>query len=109
MALLTARDAARLIAGPEGEGVAFERVRHFTRERLIVPAGELNPGHGRKRHYSPATVEKARTLSRLTDFGMTIQRLRRAADVIDGGNEKERAALCGLMNAIEAFDVATRN
>ena len=45
MTLLTAKQIAeRIAASAEDVPSSMERVRHWTRERLLIPVGEANPG-----------------------------------------------------------------
>ena len=77
--MLTARDIAEKIAGPDGElRPAMERVRHWTNEGLLVPLGERNPGTGRKRFYSDDAIVSAQILNILADFGIGLNVMRTA-------------------------------
>lgn len=59
--------------------VAFiERVRYWTREGLLEPVGELNPGTGRHRRYANSALEDALILNTLADFGIPIAIQRKA-------------------------------
>jgi DNA-binding transcriptional MerR regulator len=59
--------------------VAFtERVRYWTREGLLEPVGELNPGTGRHRRYADSALEDALILNTLADFGIPIAIQRKA-------------------------------
>jgi DNA-binding transcriptional MerR regulator len=59
-------------AGRKGDNAFIQRVRHWTRERLLLPHGEANPGIGKYRLYSVATVLEALLLDKLTNKGMPI-------------------------------------
>jgi DNA-binding transcriptional MerR regulator len=61
----------------------FERIRHWTREGLLSPAGEKNPGTGRARLYDDDAVRKARVLNSLTECGFTVRHLRAVIDFLD--------------------------
>ena len=61
----------------------FERIRHWTREGLLTPAGEKNPGTGRARLYDDDAVRKARVLNSLTELGFTVRHLRAVIDFLD--------------------------
>ena len=53
---------------PGGSKAALiQRVRHWTRERLILPLGERHPGTGRHRVYGDAAVQYALILGALAD------------------------------------------
>jgi hypothetical protein len=75
---LTAKDIAQAIAGPDGNlQPVIERVRHWTREGLLVPLGDRNPGTGRKRSYDEDAIVSARIFNILADFGIGIPTMRR--------------------------------
>jgi DNA-binding transcriptional MerR regulator len=61
----------------------FERIRHWTREGLLAPAGEKNPGTGRARFYDETAFRKARVLNSLTECGFTVRHLRAVIDFLD--------------------------
>jgi DNA-binding transcriptional MerR regulator len=61
----------------------FERIRHWTREGLLSPAGEKNPGTGRARLYDEAAFRKAKVLNSLTECGFTVRHLRAVIDFLD--------------------------
>jgi DNA-binding transcriptional MerR regulator len=61
----------------------FERIRHWTREGLLSPAGEKNPGTGRARFYDETAFRKARVLNSLTECGFTVRHLRAVIDFLD--------------------------
>jgi DNA-binding transcriptional MerR regulator len=65
------------------EQLVFDRVRHWTREGLLSPAGEKNPGTGRARLYDESAVRKARVLNSLTDCGVTVRDLRVVCSFLD--------------------------
>jgi hypothetical protein len=66
--MFTVSDIAEIIKRPEEDlRDAITRVRNWTKERLLRPEGELNPGTGRARLYSAAAVESAVLLQFLTD------------------------------------------
>jgi hypothetical protein len=48
-----------------------ERIRHWTRERLLLPAGELHTGRGKHRCYPVDSICEAALLQTLTTFGLT--------------------------------------
>jgi DNA-binding transcriptional MerR regulator len=74
---------ARLNAEAEAVQPLFERIRHWTREGLLTPAGEKNPGTGRSRRYGDDAVRKARVLNSLTELGFTVRHLRAVIDFLD--------------------------
>ena len=61
----------------------FERMRHWTREGLLSPAGEKNPGTGRSRLYDESAFRKARVLNSLTECGVTVRNLHVISDFLD--------------------------
>jgi DNA-binding transcriptional MerR regulator len=61
----------------------FERVRHWTREGLLSPVGEKNPGTGRARLYDESAFRKARVLNSLTESGVTVRNLRVISNFLD--------------------------
>jgi DNA-binding transcriptional MerR regulator len=61
----------------------FERVRHWTREGLLSPAGEKNPGTGRARLYDESAFRKARVLNSLTECGLTVRNLHVISNFLD--------------------------
>jgi DNA-binding transcriptional MerR regulator len=75
------------VAKLNAEGAAvqplFERIRHWTREGLLSPAGEKNPGTGRARFYDETAFRKARVLNSLTECGFTVRHLRAVIDFLD--------------------------
>jgi hypothetical protein len=85
MPLLNVREIARLVAdSPKEEPTVFERLKYWTRERLIIPAdGDVHPGSGRPRLYSASAVQKARVLNTLMDFGMTTKTMQTALNYLD--------------------------
>jgi hypothetical protein len=76
MSLMTVRQMAHIIAdSASDEESVFERIRHWTRERLLVPAHGQHPGTGNKRLYDQSVLQKAIVLNRLTEFGVSIKTL----------------------------------
>ena len=78
---------ARIVAELNAEAAAvqplFERIRHWTREGLLEPAGEKNPGTGRARFYDETAFRKARVLNSLTECGFTVRHLRAVINFLD--------------------------
>jgi DNA-binding transcriptional MerR regulator len=82
--LLDVREIAHLIAASAAdEEMVFERIRHWTRERLLVPAQGLHPGTGNKRLYDPSVVQKARVLNELTALGVSMRLLQIVSEYMD--------------------------
>jgi hypothetical protein len=68
MASLTASDVAQRIKRPGEElTVAINRLRNWTKEGLIKPAGDAHPGTGRKKRYTESAVQDAVVLQVLAD------------------------------------------
>ncbi|MGY4570554.1 hypothetical protein [Bradyrhizobium sp. USDA 3256] len=66
--MFTVSDIAEIVKKPEEDlREAITRIRNWTKERLLTPEGELNPGTGRARLYSAASMESAVLLQFLTD------------------------------------------
>jgi DNA-binding transcriptional MerR regulator len=86
---LTAGDIARRIARADDDQQALiERVRHWTREGLIVPIFYLSdlglhPGTGRYRKYDEEQVYRAAVLNVLAERGVTVGQLRAVKDGLD--------------------------
>lgn len=84
MRRFSTKEVAALIARtPETVPLLFERIRHWTREGLLRPYGEENPGTGRRREYAETEVRKARLLNILADFGISIKTLKAVSDAFD--------------------------
>jgi hypothetical protein len=75
--------AAKLNAEGAAERLMFDRVRHWTREGLLSPAGDKNPGTGRARLYDESAVRKARVLNSLTECGVTVRNLHAINNFLD--------------------------
>jgi hypothetical protein len=84
MTQLTAVELARLVAGSTyNEELVFRRIRDWTVRGLLAVEGDVNPGHGKKRHYAQSMVIKAAALNRLAEVGVGPVTLRAAATTID--------------------------
>jgi DNA-binding transcriptional MerR regulator len=65
---LTVGEVARRIQGPDEDfAVVVDRLRNWTKEGLLKPIGDKNPGTGRARRYSEGSVIDALVLSTLTE------------------------------------------
>ena len=73
----------KLNAEAAAEQLMFDRVRHWTREGLLSPAGEKNPGTGRARLYDETAFRKARVLNSLTECGVTVRNLHVVSNFLD--------------------------
>jgi hypothetical protein len=84
MTQLTAVELARLVAGSTyNEELVFRRIRDWTVRGLLAVEGDVNPGHGKKRHYAQSMVIKAAALNRLAEVGVGPVTVRAAATTID--------------------------
>jgi hypothetical protein len=69
--------AERIRKGDESAAVVADRLRNWTKEGLLLPEGERNPGTGRRRHYPETAIIDALVLSVLTEqVGMPAVRTR---------------------------------
>ena len=68
----------------------MERICHWTREGLIKPLGEKNPGTGRHRRYDENTLAEVAVLNALAGLGMQIASLRSVLPVATELIEKWR-------------------
>jgi hypothetical protein len=67
---VTVSQIAERIWSPEGKLTkpkVIDRLRNWTKEGLLVPVGDKNPGTGRRRLYPPGAVADALLLTVLTD------------------------------------------
>ena len=88
--LLTVSQIAEVLCAKLQDRLALmERIRHWTREGLITPAGEKNPGTGRHRRYEKGALAEVAILNALADLGIQI-----------GGM---RAALLAAMKSMETW------
>jgi MerR HTH family regulatory protein len=69
----------------------IQRLRHWTRERLLFPLGETNPGTGKHRLYDDAAVQQARLLDTMTDAGIPIAKQREVMKVVRDDLEQRQA------------------
>jgi DNA-binding transcriptional MerR regulator len=71
---LTVSEIAERIKKPgDDKARIVERVRHWTRENLLTPIGEKNPGTGQLRLYDESAVEDAAVLNELAEFGVQLK------------------------------------
>jgi DNA-binding transcriptional MerR regulator len=64
--------AERLDKRGAAKAAFIERVHHWTRERLLKPAGKRNPGTGRHRVYAESVLEDVKILNKMADMGFPI-------------------------------------
>jgi DNA-binding transcriptional MerR regulator len=68
---ITVKEVAERICRPhEDMAAVIDRLRNWTKEGLLQPSGERNPGTGRKRRYSEQTVIDAMILSAFAEWGI---------------------------------------
>jgi len=80
---LTVSEIAERIAKPGASRAALvERIRHWTRERLIAPVGKRNPGTGKHRVYDEAVVEDVLILNAMANMGLQIGLQRTALTLV---------------------------
>jgi DNA-binding transcriptional MerR regulator len=86
----TVSEIARRLASPERQTTLRERIRHWTREGLVHPIGEKNPGTGRHRFYKESVLVDVAILNALAGLGVQVRNLNA---VLDRANEliKEEA------------------
>jgi DNA-binding transcriptional MerR regulator len=69
---LTVSEIADRLAKPGAKAALIERIRHWTRERLLTPVGKRNPGTGRHRIYDESVLEDVIILNAMADMGLTV-------------------------------------
>ena len=57
---------------PDSAAAMSERIRHWTREGLLLPADQHHAGTGRHRRYSPDTSYEAEVLNALANAGLQL-------------------------------------
>jgi len=88
---LTVREiAARLAAKPKERAALVERIRHWTREGLITPIGEKNPGTGRHRKYPVTVLPDVALLNTLAPVGIQVSTLRHILRFVEGARSRAR-------------------
>jgi DNA-binding transcriptional MerR regulator len=87
----TTSELAKLIAGPHGDvDLALRRVRHWTLAGALLPTAESARGSaGRTRLYSRHAIYVAAVLNDLTEFGLTIDLLKKAAAALEPHNPSD--------------------
>jgi DNA-binding transcriptional MerR regulator len=82
LTLFTVSQIARQVAStPERRVAVMERIRHWTREGLIAPVGEKNPGTGRHRRYDENAVAAIAVLNAVASLGIQVAVLRQVLSV----------------------------
>ena len=74
MPITVSEIAERLSDDVSQRAALVERLRHWTREGLLVPMGDRNPGTGRHRVYEDSTAFDAAILNALADQGFQVGR-----------------------------------
>jgi DNA-binding transcriptional MerR regulator len=85
MPITVAQMADRAGKSGDSKELFIQRVRHWTRERLLVPVGETNPGTGKHRVYRDAALYEALILEAMTDRGIPIATQRHIMGMIRAG------------------------
>jgi DNA-binding transcriptional MerR regulator len=89
---LTVADIADLIRRPNADKAAvIERLRNWTAEGLLTPAGDRNPGTGRPRQYDDDAVYDAAILNALADHGLPIGKQRYFMMVLQLADEAKKS------------------
>jgi DNA-binding transcriptional MerR regulator len=70
---LTVSEIAHRLAEPERRNALRERIRHWTREGLVKPIGEKNPGTGRHRLYEESVLVDVAILNALAGLGIQVR------------------------------------
>jgi hypothetical protein len=94
--LLTVTQIAQRLAKPEQQAALRERIRHWTREGLIKPIGEKNPGTGHHRQYDEGVLADVAILDALAGLGAQVRDqhavLLRARELIEEQGTEEISA-----------------
>lgn len=102
---LTVSEIAERIAKPGASKAAIvERLRHWTREGLLVPLGDKNPGTGRSRVYDEGTLLDAAVLDILADMGLRVGFLRAVLALVWQGTKDMAAKKGGPKNMFLEID-----
>jgi DNA-binding transcriptional MerR regulator len=64
--------AARISPHATDQAAVISRIRHWTREGLLLPEGSRNPGTGRHRRYDELNVIDASVLNALAEQGINV-------------------------------------
>jgi DNA-binding transcriptional MerR regulator len=94
LTLTVSEIAAMLEDAPERRSTLVERIRHWTREGLLQPIGEKNPGTGRHREYETDALIDVAVLNLLANLGLQVgqqQRFVEFAREIYSANKKNHA------------------
>jgi DNA-binding transcriptional MerR regulator len=80
---LTVSEIASRLApiAPDVAGT-IQRIRHWTRERMMLPVSDLHSGPGKHRRYAADAVYDAAILVVTTDIGMNVSAMRVLVDAI---------------------------
>jgi DNA-binding transcriptional MerR regulator len=84
MKLTVSEIAEMLEQVPERQRTLVERIRHWTREGLLQPIGEKNPGTGRHREYEADIVVYVAVLNLLANLGLQLSHQREALKTVRG-------------------------
>jgi DNA-binding transcriptional MerR regulator len=70
--------------------VLVERIRHWTREGLITPIGEKNPGTGQHREYHEDVLPDVALLNILADTGIQVSVLHHILNYVHNAKSQTR-------------------
>jgi DNA-binding transcriptional MerR regulator len=91
---LTVSEIALRLATPERQTGLRERIRHWTREGLLKPIGEKNPGTGRHRRYDESVLVNVAVLDALAGLGMQVRSLhavlRQVSELVEEWSTKSK-------------------
>jgi hypothetical protein len=114
--MFTVSDIAEKIKRPDEDlGQATTRVRNWTKEGLLKPSGKANPGSGRARKYSKATLRDAVLMQALVNAGISatwsswlVRKIRELLPLMDDQIQKEPVLLLGQSAGSKALFMLIR-
>ncbi len=83
MPLTVSQIAERMGASGADRTALIERLRHWTREGLLAPIGDRNPGTGRHRTYDESILDEVAILNALADQGIDVAAQREFIGVLN--------------------------
>jgi DNA-binding transcriptional MerR regulator len=106
---LTVSEIAHRLAIPERQAALRERIRHWTREGLVKPIGEKNPGTGRHRQYDESVLVDVAILDALARLGIQVRGLhavlRQANELIETwAKESKETRDFGMIYLVISYD-----
>jgi hypothetical protein len=74
---ITEKDiASKVSQDPDDQPLIIERIRHWTREKLLPLSGDESPGTGRKRIYHQQAIPLVKIYHALTNLGVSIGKIK---------------------------------